>query len=161
MDLTINVRKIQRFFDTFIYKLGIPNFMIKRSKEDYLRAIYHFQEEENNMESGVSSISLAEYLRISKPTVSEMLRKLMKENLVHKTLYGKITLTKKGLNESKAITKKHRIIEVFLTQVLKINRSIVHEEAHRLEHAFSNDSIMSISRLIKNPKSCPHGKPIP
>ena len=135
--------------------------MIKKAKEDYLRAIYHFQEEENSMENGVSSIKLAEYLNISKPTVSEMLRKLTKENLVHKTPYGKINLTKKGLEESKAITKKHRIIEVFLTRVLKISQSKVHEEAHRLEHAFSNDSINSISNLIKNPKSCPHGKPIP
>ena len=135
--------------------------MIKKVKEDYLRAIYHFQEEENNTENGVSSIRLAEYLRISKPTVSETLRKLMKEKLVHKMPYGKINLTKKGLYESKAITKKHRIIEVFLTKVLKINQKIVHEEAHRLEHAFSNDSINSISKLIKNTKSCPHGKPIP
>lgn len=135
--------------------------MIKKAKEDYLRAIYHFQEEENNAEEGVSSVRLSEYLGISKPTVSEMLRKLMKEHLINKMPYGKINLTKKGLEESKAITKKHRIIEVFLSQVLKINQSIVHEEAHRLEHAFSNDSIISISKLIKNPKSCPHGKPIP
>lgn len=135
--------------------------MIETTKEDYLRAIYHFQEEENSLEDGVSSISLADYLGIPKPTVSEMLRKLMKENLVNKTRYGKINLTKKGLAESKSITKKHRIIEVFLTQILKINQGIVHGEAHRLEHAFSNDSIMSISKLIKNPKSCPHGKPIP
>ena len=135
--------------------------MIKKAKEDYLRAIYHFQEEGNNIEKGISSISLAEYLHISKPTVSEMLRKLMKENLVHKTPYGKISLTEKGLAESKAITRKHRIIEVFLTKILKINSRAIHEEAHRLEHAFSSNSIHSISRLIKNAKSCPHGKPIP
>ena len=135
--------------------------MIERAKEDYLRAIYHLQEDKEDAQEGVSSINLANYLDISKPTVSEMLRKLMGEELVHITRYGKITLTKKGLYESKAITKKHRIIEVFLTKVLKINQKTVHEEAHRLEHAFSNDSINSISKLIKNTKSCPHGKPIP
>jgi DtxR family Mn-dependent transcriptional regulator len=135
--------------------------MIKKTKEDYLRAIYHLQEDKKDMKENVNSVSLSKYLEISKPTVSEMLRKLMKEKLIHITHYGKIKLTKKGLSESKTITKKHRIIEVFLTKILKTNLKTVHEEAHRLEHAFSNDSINSISKLIKNIKRCPHGKPIP
>ncbi len=134
--------------------------MIKKTKEDYLRAIYHLQEESKDTKNGINSISLSEYLDISKPTVSEMLRKLMKEKLVHPINYGKIKLTKKGMSESKTITKKHRIIEAFLNDILKINQKIIHEEAHNLEHAFSNDSINSISKLIKNAKSCPHGKPI-
>ena len=135
--------------------------MIKKTKEDYLRAIYHFQEDKKDIKEGINSISLSKYLNVSKPTVSEMIRKLMKEELVHTTHYGKIKLTKKGLYESKTITKKHRIIEAFLAGILKINRKTIHEEAHRLEHAFSNNSISSISRLIKNTKNCPHGKPIP
>ncbi|MCH8329539.1 MAG: metal-dependent transcriptional regulator [Nanoarchaeota archaeon] len=135
--------------------------MIKKTKEDYLRAIYHFQEDKKDTHQGINSISLSKYLEISKPTVSEMLRKMMKEKLVHITPYGKIKLTKKGLSESKTITKKHRIIEVFLAKILKINQKTIHKEAHRLEHAFSNNSINSISKLIKNIKRCPHGKPIP
>jgi|SRR3989338_710522 len=135
--------------------------MIEKAKEDYLRAIYHLQEDKEDAQEDVSSINLAKYLNVSKPTVSEMIRKLMKEKLIHTTPYGKITLTKKGMYESKEITKKHRIIEVFLAKILKINRKTIHEEAHRLEHAFSNDSIMSISNLIKNTKHCPHGKLIP
>ena len=134
--------------------------MIKRAKEDYLRAIYHLQEDKKDVKEGINSIKLSKYLEISKPTISEMLRKLMKERLIHTTHYGKIKLTKKGLYESRAITKKHRIIEAFLDKTLKINHKTIHEEAHRLEHAFSNDSINSISKLIKDTKSCPHGKPI-
>jgi DtxR family Mn-dependent transcriptional regulator len=134
--------------------------MIKATKEDYLRAIYHLQEDKKDTQAGINSISLSKYLKISKPTVSEMLRKLMKEKLIHATHYGKIKLTKKGLSESKTITKKHRIIEVFLAKILKINQKTIHEEAHRLEHAFSSNSISSISKLIKDTKNCPHGKPI-
>ena len=134
--------------------------MIEKAREDYIRTIYHFQEDEKDSRDGINSIRLAEYLHVSKPSVSEMLRKLMKKKLVHITPYGKIKLTKKGSSESKAITRKHRIIEVFLAKILKIKMKTVHEEAHRLEHAFGDDSIKSISKLIKKTKHCPHGKPI-
>ncbi len=134
--------------------------MIKKTKEDYLRAIYHFQEEQDN-KAGVSSINIADYLNISKSSVSEMLRKLAKEGLIHPLSYKKIKLTKKGLTESITVTKKHRIIEVFLSNILKIRSKNIHKEAHRLEHAFSNDSLNSIKKLIKNTANCPHGKPIP
>jgi|TARA_B100001971_G_C18197088_1_gene542161 DtxR family Mn-dependent transcriptional regulator len=132
--------------------------MPKTTKEDYLRAIYHFLEEENKTE--VKSVDISDYLNLSKATVSEMLKKLMKEGLIQSAHYGKIKLTKKGLVESKDITKKHRIIEVFLSTTLNINPKLIHDEAHRLEHAFSNESINSIAKLI-NTDSCPHGKPIP
>jgi len=136
--------------------------MIKRTKEDYLRAIYHVQEEIKDRKSGVKSVDLCKYLKLSKSTVSEMLRKLMKNGFIEQpTSYGRIKLTKKGFSESVSITKKHRLIEAFLSGILKIRRSDIHDEAHRLEHAFSNDSINSIAGLIKDTKTCPHGKPIP
>ena len=145
---------------SFIYKFGLPNFMTV--KEDYLRAIYHIQEETNDAnKKGVSSIGLCRYLNLSKSTVSEMLRKLVKDRCIIQKRYGKIILTKKGIRESKNLTKKHRVIEVFLNKVLKINPNTVHNEAHKLEHAFSDDSIKSIIGIIKHTKKCPHGKPIP
>ena len=134
--------------------------MIEKTKEDYLRAIYHFQEEQDN-KSGVNSIDIADYLDISKSSVSEMLRKLIKEGLIKPLSYRKVKFTKKGLAQSIEVTKKHRIIEVFLSNILKIKSKNIHKEAHRLEHAFSNESLHSIKRLIKNTKNCPHGKPIP
>lgn len=134
--------------------------MIKKTKEDYLRAIYHFQEEQASG-LGVSSVDISKYLNVSKSSVSEMLGKLVKNGLVKHTSYGKVALTKKGLKESMNVTKKHRIIEAFLSKVLKIKSKATHNEAHRLEHAFSNESISSIKKLIKNTRSCPHGKPIP
>ena len=63
----------------FIYKLGKPNFMKDASKEDYLKAIYHLGKEESK---NTKSIEISKYLKVSKPTVSEMLRKLADNNLV-------------------------------------------------------------------------------
>ncbi len=134
--------------------------MIETTKQDYLRVIYHFVEEQGD-EKKVNSVDIAKYMSISKSSVSEMLRKLVKEDLIKPIQYGKVIFTKKGLKESIDVTKKHRIIEVFLSEILKINKRIIHDEAHRLEHAFSKESISAIEKLIKNTKNCPHGKPIP
>ncbi len=134
--------------------------MIAKTKEDYLKAIYHLAEEQDH-DQIVSSIDISKYLQLSKSSVSEMIRKLTKNKLINSKLYGKVTLTKRGKSSAIEITRKHRIIEVFLSEILKIKDKLIHEEAHRLEHAFSNDSIESIFKIIKNKKSCPHGKKIP
>ena len=112
------------------------------SKEDYLKAIYHLGKEESK---NTKSIEISKYLKVSKPTVSEMLRKLADNNLVKFKAYGSASLTKKGLKVAKLITYKHRIIENFLTEILGIEK----------------ESIAKIHSLLKNPRFCPHGKPIP
>lgn len=127
------------------------------SKEDYIKAIYHLEKELNRP---VKSVELAKYLRVSKPSISEMIKKLAKNNLVNYKIYKTLTLTKKGIKEAEWITYKHRIIEVFLTEFLKL-KSGVHDEGNRLEHSFSDESIRRLSVLLKNPQFCPHGKPIP
>lgn len=135
--------------------------MDRKTREDYLRAIYHLDEEQGFPPGGVSSVDVGSYLRVSKPSVSEMVRKLAGEGLIHPVRYGKIRLTRKGRAESAAITRRHRIIEVFLSDVLRLRRGLVHEEAHRLEHAFSDESLDAIARLVKGKGECPHGKRIP
>lgn len=127
--------------------------------QDYLRTIYHLSEE--NKTEDVRSVDVQRYLELSKPSVSEMIKKLAKGNLIRAKPYGKVKLTKKGLSYSSNITRKHRIIEVFLKEILKIKAEKIHGEAHRLEHAFSDDSINSIFKMVHNKKNCPHGKKIP
>lgn len=133
--------------------------MNKNTVQDYLRAIFHLSEEDQKDE--VSSVDIQRYLGLSKSSVSEMIKKLAKENLIYFKPYGKVRLSEKGLTHSGDITKKHRIIEVFLKEILKINDEKIHDEAHRLEHAFSEDSINMIYKMVHNKKSCPHGKKIP
>tara|TARA_Y100000310_G_scaffold246052_1_gene251165 strand:- start:6306 stop:6710 length:405 start_codon:yes stop_codon:yes gene_type:complete len=131
--------------------------MESASREDYLRGIYHLLEEEGY----VRSVDLADYLDITKPSVSEMLKQLNKEGLVQYKKYSNILFTSKGRNIARKLTFKHRIIESFLKDVLKIDPKNIHEEAHRLEHAFSDEAIEKLRKLLGNPKEDPHGKPIP
>jgi len=131
--------------------------MLTITKEDYLRAIYIIKEGKGE----VRSVDVAEYLDVSKPTVSEMVSTLSQEGFVDFKKYSKLRFTKKGLRAAEKLTFKHRVIELFLKNILKLEYSKLHEEAHRLEHAFSNESIEKIRELLGNPKTDPHGKPIP
>ena len=131
--------------------------MESASREDYLRAVYHLMEENNE----VRSIDLADYLNVTKPSVSEMLRELSKEGLIGYKPYSKIKLTRKGHKIAQKLTSKHRIIESFLKNILGKNPKSIHEEAHRLEHAFSDESIVRLRKLLGYPKQDPHGKPLP
>ena len=131
--------------------------MFTANKEDYLRGLYILKEEKGELKS----VDLARYLNLSKPSISEMMHELNKTGLVSYKKYSKIKFTPKGRKIAKELTVKHRLIEIFLKNVLKIDSNKVHEEAHRLEHAFSEESIEKLRKLLGNPKIDPHGKPIP
>lgn len=131
--------------------------MFTANREDYLRGLYILEEEKGE----IKSIDLAKYLDVSKPSVSEMAKELNKEGLISYKKYSKLRFTAKGRKIASKLTSKHRLIELFLKEVLKIQSKKIHEEAHRLEHAFSDESIGRLRRLLHNPKTDPHGKPIP
>ena len=131
--------------------------MFTASKEDYLRGLYILEEEKGE----IKSIDLAHYLNVSKPSVSEMVRELNKEGMISYKKYSKIKFTAKGKKIAQKLTSKHRLIEIFLKNMLKIRSNNVHQEAHRLEHAFSDESILKLRKILGNPKKDPHGKPIP
>ncbi len=138
-------------------RTNIPTKPINAAREDYVRAIYILQE--STAEVGVTSI--AERLNLSKSTVSERLKGLVKDGLVTADPYASVWLTKKGLDVGKKLTYKHRIIEVFLSQILGVPDNQVHEEAEKLEHACSDDVIKRIAKLLNHPTSDPHGSLIP
>lgn len=131
--------------------------MFTANREDYLRGLYILEEEKGK----IKSIDLAHYLNVSKPSVSEMVKELDKEGLISYKKYSKLNFTSKGRKLAKRLTSKHRLIELFLKNVLKIDSNNIHQEAHRLEHAFSEESIKKLRKLLGNPKKDPHGKPIP
>ena len=131
--------------------------MTTQNREDYLRALYVLHENHAQLKSS----DVASYLGVSKPSVSEMVRRLNSEGLIRSAPYTKLQFTPKGKRIAEHLTSKHRIIELFLKQVLKRNDAQIHEEAHRLEHAFSDDSIEQMRKMLHNPLVDPHGKPIP
>lgn len=131
--------------------------MTTQTREDYLRALYILDEEKGRLKSS----DVAAYLQVSKPSVSEMVRRLTDEGLIKSAPYSKLGFTAKGKKIAARLTSKHRIIELFLKRVLKRSDAFIHEEAHRLEHAFSDESVQRLRKMLGNPKTDPHGKPIP
>ena len=126
--------------------------------EDYLSSIYRVYEGQGT--EGVSCVDLARDLKIAKPSVSEMVRKLKKQSLVNAKPYGKIFLTGEGKKQAKKTIHNHRVIEYFLKEVLKCDLSRVHNEAHNLEHSLSNFTIKKLDSFLGNPKISPYGKRI-
>lgn len=131
--------------------------MVSHNKEDYLRAMYIIHEQKNQLKS----IDISKYLIISKASVSQMLRELKNDKLITHNNYARIEFTAKGKRLASKLTYKHRIIEIFLLDMLKMPKEKIHEEANKLEHAFSDDAIRRLSRLLGKPKKDPHGKTIP
>ncbi|MFH2028911.1 MAG: metal-dependent transcriptional regulator [Nanoarchaeota archaeon] len=129
------------------------------SKEDYLRTVYALDEKTD--EKGIKAVDVAKELKVSKPSVSEMVKKLCDNGFLDAEPYSKIRLTKKGRKEAERVMHNHRVIEVFLKRILEYDIDKVHEEAHRLEHAFSQESIERLDRFLENPKVSPSGKEIP
>jgi len=132
--------------------------MITQNREDYLRAIFCLNEKGAET---VKSINIGEFLKVSKPAVSEMLKKLKEQEYIEMTPYSKITLTFKGFQAAKKITYKHRVIEVFLKETLNLKGNKLHEEAHKLEHSMSDEVAKRMANFLKNPKFCPCGDKIP
>ena len=132
--------------------------MITQTQEDYLRAIYLLQEE---LDRPIKSVELLEKLELTKSTVSQRLTELQNKGWIMQEKYQPIELTPTGKRIAENLTYKHRIIELFLIETLGLKENEVHEEAHKLEHACSDKVILKIADLLGNPKTCPHGKPLP
>ena len=132
--------------------------MHTQNQEDYLRAIYNLYEIDK---TNIFSVKVAKRLGVSKPAVSKMLKSLAIKKLIKLKPYSSIKFTTKGKKEAIKLTYKHRLIEVFLVDVLKIKKENMHKEAHKLEHAFSDQVIKKLANFLNNPKFCPNGKHIP
>ncbi|MFX0061014.1 MAG: metal-dependent transcriptional regulator [Candidatus Hermodarchaeota archaeon] len=128
--------------------------MITQTQEDYIRAVYLLKEKKGN-DPSVSDI--AKYLGLSRSTVWERLQTLVKNGLIDKESHLPVKLTEKGNKIARRLIWKHRIIEVFLHQFLDLDLEQTYEEAHRLEHAFSDESVKRLSQKLNNPAVCPHG----
>lgn len=129
---------------------------ISPTREDYVRAIYLL--ENAGVEPGI--VEIAKKLRLSKSTVSERIKELTKDGLTVSKPYSSVSLTKQGSELGKRMTYKHRLIEVFLHDTLKLPSNLIHEEAERLEHAFSDEAIKKLAIFLKHPTHDPHGSPI-
>lgn len=132
--------------------------MFTRSEENYLKAIFHLQQDARE---GVSTNSLAESLDSKAASVTEMVKKLAGKKLVSYKKYYGVTLTAKGKEQALNVIRKHRLWETFLVERLDFSWDEVHDVAEQLEHIQSEQLIDALDKLLNYPKVDPHGDPIP
>jgi len=109
----------------------------------------------------VKQARIAERLEVSRPAVSEMIRKIERRGLVSVASSGAITLTADGLELARQVVRRHRLAERFLTDVLDLSWADAHHEAGKWEHVISPAVEQAFARVLGNPTTCPHGNPIP
>ncbi len=107
------------------------------------------------------SARLADWLSVSRPTVTVALRRMTRDGMVRLTAHKEIELTARGDVAAAAIVRRHRILERWLTDVLGLDWVTADAEAERLEHAVSQVVEETLYRSLGRPKTCPHGNPIP
>lgn len=100
-------------------------------------------------------------LGVTAGSVTAMLKTLARCGLADYKRYEGIRLTKKGLRLATRVTRRHRIIETFLVQMLNFTWDQVHVEAERIEHALTDRVVDRLDELLGHPLNDPHGDPIP
>ena len=128
-----------------------------RSQQDYLKALYLL----GGADKPVPTRELAQRLGISSPSVSEMVTRLSAQGLVEHDRYRGQQLTKEGRKVALELVRHHRLLEMFLVQVLGYRWDEVHDEAERLEHVISERMEQRIFELLGRPELDPHGHAIP
>lgn len=128
--------------------------MIKESFEDYLGGIYRLREK---AEKPLPLSRLQSYFGFSRVSVHEMIQKLAEQDLVIYHPYQGVTLTAEGEGIAKALLRRHRLWERFLTDTLGIPWDEAHEVAERLEHVAPEKVTERLAAFLGDPQYCPHG----
>jgi DtxR family Mn-dependent transcriptional regulator len=124
--------------------------------EEYCEAVFELREDDVD----VIQARIAERLEVSRPAVSEMIRRMEKADLVVVDS-GTIRLTAEGLSLAESVVRRHRLAERFLTDLLGLSWAEAHGEAGRWEHVISPTVETAMMRVLGDPTTCPHGNPIP
>ena len=125
--------------------------MSSKSEEDYLKAISIL----SSNDKAVSTTEISRYFKIAPPSVTEMVKKLAEKGYIEHSPYHGSTLKPKGFEIAEKVTRKHRLLEKFLQDVLRIGKNRVHVQACRMEHALSDEAEESLCRLLSHPDKCP------
>jgi DtxR family Mn-dependent transcriptional regulator len=131
---------------------------VNEGAENYAKAIYHLQ---GRSDEPVHTNAVAERLGVTAASASAMLRRLSDEGLVNYEPYHGARLTPKGEAVALETIRHHRLIELFLAEVLGMPWDRVHEEAEVLEHHISEELEELIAAKLGQPALDPHGDPIP
>ncbi len=110
---------------------------VSPANEDYLEAIYEL----DKAGGAVRSVDLAAKLDVSKASVNNAIKQLKAVGLVEQPYYGEITLTEEGMAYGASVLERHHVLEHFLTEVLGVEVAVAEDEACRMEHTISEDTM--------------------
>src|SRR6185503_10016191 len=130
---------------------------VTHALEDYLKAIYVLMAESQP----VIAARMATETGVSASTIFATLRRLEKDGYVTINRRKEINLTSEGKNIAERTIRRHFLTERFLTDLLGLDWVKAHQEAHRVEHAISQEAEERLAKLLNNPLTCPHGNRIP
>jgi len=125
--------------------------------QDYLGAIYDLA----GSGHPVIGARLAKHMRVSPPAVTEAVQRMTRAGLIRMGATKEIAFTRRGRALAEVMARRHRLLERWLTDILGLNWTEAHEEAHRLEHALSPRVEERLATILGMPSTCPHGNPIP
>ena len=131
--------------------------MPTQTKENYLKAAYFL----NQRKEAISITELSKAMKVSKPTANNMVKKLMDNNWVIYEKYKPLELTDNGKKIGALIVRKHRLTEMFLTEVMGFGWEEVHDIAEEMEHLNSEKLFDRMDEILGFPTTDPHGSPIP
>ena len=123
--------------------------------EEYCETIYELGEDDLD----VIQARIAERMDVSRPAVSEMMKRLEVDGLIEAG--REIKLTEKGMHLAETVVRRHRLAECFLTDVLGLSWADAHQEAGKWEHVISPTVEKAMVARLNDPTTCPHGNPIP
>ncbi len=123
--------------------------------EEYCVTIFDLREDDIT----VIQARIAERLDVSRPAVSEMIKKMEAAGLV--TVDGSVQLTEEGMRLAEKVVRRHRLAERFLTDILDLSWTDAHAEAGKWEHIISDQVEEALVKVLGAPTTCPHGNPIP
>jgi DtxR family Mn-dependent transcriptional regulator len=130
--------------------------MAQEQVEEYLEAIYDITVQD----ASAKTTAIAKCMKVSPASVTEALQNLADKGFVTYEPYRGAVLTSEGKRIAETIKRRHRLLEVFLSDVLHINRDKIHDEACKMEHTLSDETEYALCRMLDAPARCPHGSPI-
>lgn len=133
--------------------------MVTNAAENYLREIYGLLEQADHDQ--VSMGRLAETMGVAPGTATAMVKRLADHGQITYEPYAGVRLTEDGRRAALGLIRRHRLIEIFLVEMLGFDWSEIHDEARLLEHAVSNRLLDRIDSLLGHPAVDPHGDPVP
>ena len=139
---------------------------ISHVAENYLLSLYNLEEESvkptpAQLADYIRHLPATEGLGSSLPTVTGMLRRMVREHLIVMSPRKEIELTPRGRVLAEDMVRRHRLAERMVVDMLGLELHLAHIEAHRLEHAISSELEQKIVEKLGNPTTCPFGRPIP